>query len=120
MRISALECLLLLAPALAMAQDVPPNEYKVSPESLKGWCDVPSVSACAMYVTGVMEGTREAMRSLGLPAPFCFNHPVAPGELALIMRKYLNDHSGNLTDTAATEIVAALRSTFPCRGDRQL
>jgi hypothetical protein len=111
---------LLLLPAAPTAQGGPQADFNLSWQILKAWCDDSSVSACATYIQGVVEGTGEAMHELGLPAPFCFAHPEPPAELAFMMRKFLDDHPGDPADEASKVILAAMKEKFPCRGERQL
>jgi hypothetical protein len=58
------------------------------------------------YVTGILEGTSTKL---------CIPDGVATGQAMVVVRKYLKDHPEELHLSAATLVIEAIHTAWPCK-----
>lgn len=104
----------------------PTQSFGLTGKDLLGQCSAPINSLerhkCNSYVLGVVSGANMIMASLkqirggphGLPMMFCAPPTTPTNKLVSATIDYLKEHPEGLRYDAASEVLLAVASTFPC------
>jgi hypothetical protein len=105
---------LAVSPALPPADDASPS---LTGEALLRSCADPSANSCWTYVAGVSDGVLAA--SAPGAKPYCLPGELEAGDLVVAVRRYLVRHPEGRQRPAASIVLDALRSGYPCAGERK-
>ncbi len=72
--------------------------------------------SCMAYIAGIIDGSTVMGHGSSKPYLVCIPHDVTLGQLALVVKKYGDDHPENLHWPAVRFVNTALRAAFPCHG----
>ena len=77
--------------------------------------DSSELSECIGYISGVVDaGTIASQRNENGKFPVCIPETVSKGQLVRVYLKYADNHPERLHLVAATLVVEALATAFPC------
>ena len=125
----SLVLLCLLAPAVARGEEPPADAEVVFPQRFSARellyaCNSSAITRVGRerrrYCAGFISGVEEAARLLQAGrASICLPLDVSSRRLADIYTRYAGQHESMLEQPAVELALDALRSAFPCAGDRQ-
>ena len=109
-------CVSLSAPAMATELE---KGHIANGSELLSFCAKHSghtQSACIGYIVGVSDALiSNLIRDTNAPVKACIPYSVKGGDRAAVVVKWLNRHTKELRQPAATLVVRALSEAFPCR-----